>query len=317
MKRHQPALPAPDFVRSRPVWMLLLTLFLVPFFVRIPRSLNHHPVISPLGDQVHVLLFGGITLLLYWFGPLSGRIWWAAAGSALLGGTVEFLQLLVGRQALFKDFLLDVVGIALVVSFIYWRGHGRWTGKLVFWLIICAIPLQLYYVPWQIAAAYRTRETFPLLADFENFGDRYLWRPNQKAKLTFPRIEDSPTGPGSVLRVTGDSLSDWPGGGMRRFPADWSAYSTLMMEARMVQAPGETLRFGVRLDDYEGIKELAWIATPFFITDQWQTISVPISDRLLSNKKRNLNLTEMDRLIIYFSRPTDPVALEVDNIRLE
>ena len=74
MTRHEPAIPAPGLLRRWQVWAVLMILFLFPFFIHIPRSLNHHPVISPIGDQVHIFLFGGITLLLYWFGPLQGRI---------------------------------------------------------------------------------------------------------------------------------------------------------------------------------------------------------------------------------------------------
>ncbi len=317
MMHHQPALSSPGFLSRWPVWAGLMALFLIPFFVRIPRSLNHHPIISPIGDQVHIVLFGGILLLLYWFGPVRGRIWWAALVSAITGGAVEFLQLLVGRQALFKDFLLDLVGIALMICFIYWRGHGRQAGKWLFLLLLLAIPLQLYYLPWQISATYRARDMFPVLANFETYGDRYLWTANQTGKLTVAHIEDSPSGAGHVYRISGGPESDWPGGYMRRFPEDWSSYSELKMDVRLVEAPSDTFKFGVRLDDYEGIKEIAYVTTPFSATRQWQTFTMRLTDRLLSNRERILNLEEMDRLIIHFARPQDPVAIEVDNIRLE
>ena len=161
MTRHQPALRAPDFLSRGQVWAGMMALFLIPFFVRIPRSLNHHPIISPIGDQIHIILFGGIMFLLYWLGPFRGRIWRAALVSAIMGGAVEFLQLLVGRNALFKDFLLDLIGIGLVVCFIYWRGHGRQKAKWLFLLLLLAIPLQLYYLPWQISAAYRAGTCSP------------------------------------------------------------------------------------------------------------------------------------------------------------
>ena len=89
------------------------------------------------------------------------------------------------------------------------------------------------------------------------------------------------------------------------------------MDVRLVEAPSDTFKFGVRLDDYEGIKEIAWVSSPFYATRQWQTFTMRITDRLLSNRERILNLEEMDRLIIHFARPQDPVGIEVDNIRLE
>jgi len=250
MSRREPAIAAPGFLRRWQVWTAMMVLFLFPFFIRIPRSLNHHPVISPIGDQVHIFLFGGICLLLYWFGPLQGRLALAAAVSAVMGGAVEFLQLLVGRQALFQDFLLDLVGIGLVASFIIWKGEKRQEGKWVFLLLLVSIPASLYFLPWRISATYHCRNIFPVLANFENYGDRYLWGSNSEGKLTFPRIEDSPDGEGHVLRLAAEPGPHWPGATMRRFPEDWSGYSSLKLDVRLVDAPTDTVMFGLRLDDY-------------------------------------------------------------------
>lgn len=317
MTRPQPAISAPGFLRKWQVWSAMMALFLFPFFVHIPRSLNHHPVISPLGDQVHIFLFGGITLLLYWFGPLQGRIWLAAAASAVMGGSVEFLQLLVGRQALFQDFLLDLVGIGLVTSFVFWRGHGRPAGKWVFLLLLLSVPVRFYYLPWHISAAYRVREMFPVVANFETYGDRFLWSSTNKGQVSFSGIPDSPTGKGHVLRVGGGPETFWPGGSMRRFPEDWSRYSALKMDVRLVEAPVDTFKFAVRLDDYEGIEENNWVSQSFYATRHWQTFTLPITDRQVWNGERNLNLKEMDRVIFFFAKPQVWAAIEVDNIRLE
>ncbi len=317
MTRHEPTIGAPGFLRRWQVWVSLMTLLLFPFFIRIPRSLNHHPVITPIGDQVHIFLFGGITLLLYWFGPLQGRIWRVALVSAVMGGAVEFLQLLVGRQALFTDFLLDLVGIGIVVSFVIWRGHGRRAGKWVLLLLLLSIPAQLYFLPWRISATYRCQNTFPALANFEAYGDRYLWTSNMKGKLTYPRIADTPDGEGHVLRLAGGSESNWPGAIMRHFPEDWSGYTALKLDVRLVDAPGDTVKFGLRLDDYEGMKEKIWVAQSFPATRQWQTFTMPIADRRMHNSDRNLTLEEMDRFIIYFSKPQEIWTIDIDNIRLE
>lgn len=317
MTRHEPALAAPGFLRHRLVWAFLMVLFLFPFFIHIPRELNHHPVISPLGDQVHIVLFGGITLLLYWFGPLRGRLGWAATAGAVMGGAVEFLQLLVGRQALFKDFLLDLVGIGIVVGFILWKGHGRQVGKWLFLLLLLSIPFQLWYLPWRIDAAYRARDQFPVLADFETWGDRFLWSNNMKSEVSFHQVADSPDGEGGVLRLATDGATDWPGATMRRFPEDWSDYTEILFDVRVIDAPGDTLKFGLRLDDYEGVKEMVWVSQTYAATSEWQTFTMDIADRQLWNSDRHLNLAEMDRFHFFFRRPETPLAIEVDNIRLQ
>ena len=317
MFRHEPALPAPGFLRHKVIWALLMVLLLFPFFIHIPRELNHHPVISPLGDQVHIVMFGAITLLLYWFGPLRGRLWWAALTSTILGGAVEFLQLLVGRQALFKDFLLDVVGIGLVVGFILWKGHGRQAGKWVFFLLLIIIPVQIWYLPWRIDAAYRSRDMFPVLADFETWGDRFLWGNNMKSEVSFHQVADSPDGEGGVLRLATDGATHWPGATMRRFPEDWTEYAVIKFDVRMVDAPGDSLKFGLRLDDYEGVKEKVWVSQTYAATSEWQTYTMDIADRKLWNSDRHLNCAEMDRFHFFFRKPETPLAIEIDNIRLE
>jgi VanZ family protein len=317
MSRPEPAFPAPRFLNRWQVWAVLMAVLLFPFFMKIPRSLNHHPVISPIGDQVHIFIFGAICLLIYWFGPLRGRIWQAAIISTVMGGAVEFLQLLVGRQALFTDFLLDLVGIGVVTGFVLWKGHGRREGKWVLILLLISIPLQLYHVPFRIAATYRVRAMFPVLANFESYSERYLWSSNMDSDIAFEMISDAPDGESRVLRLTGGPETNWPGAYMRRFPEDWSAYTTVKVDIRVADAPGDSVKFGLRLDDYEGIREVSWVHEIFYATRQWQTFTMRIADRLLYNKKRNLNIQEMDRLLIYLPRPQEMMTLEIDNVRVE
>ena len=79
--------------------------------------LRRHPAISPLGDQFHVVLMAVVALLIYWRGPLRGRLWLATMAAAIAAGAlVEFVQPLFGRAALLKDFLLDLVGIGIIVG---------------------------------------------------------------------------------------------------------------------------------------------------------------------------------------------------------
>jgi hypothetical protein len=104
---------------------------------------------------------------------------------------------------------------------------------------------------------------------------------------------------------------------MRRFPDDWSGYTALKLDARLVTAPCDTVKFGLRLDDYEGAVEKIWVAQSFLVTRQWQTFTMPVADRRMHNSDRNLDLEEMDRIIIYFPKPQEVLTIDIDNIRLE
>ena len=63
-ERREPALPAPGILRHWWVGLIVAGILLVPFFVKIPKGLNNHPVIGPFGDELHVFLFIAVTLLL-------------------------------------------------------------------------------------------------------------------------------------------------------------------------------------------------------------------------------------------------------------
>ncbi|MBM4131159.1 hypothetical protein FJ250_09035, partial [bacterium] len=113
-ERHVPALPMPRLLRRRWLWFLVMALATLPFFVTVPLALRRHPAIAPLGDQFHVVLMAAVTILMYWRGPLRGRLWYATLAAVTGGALIEFVQPLFGRSALVKDFLLDLVGIGIV-----------------------------------------------------------------------------------------------------------------------------------------------------------------------------------------------------------
>ena len=72
---HEPVVKPPAILDRWQTWVVFLVLLLIPFFVPIPRSLRYNPIVGHFGDQLHIPLLGGIYLMLYWKGPLRGRLW--------------------------------------------------------------------------------------------------------------------------------------------------------------------------------------------------------------------------------------------------
>lgn len=318
--RPDPLITPPAWLRKWQVWTVGLVVMLVPFFVTIPTVLRRHPVISPLGDQLHIVLLAGITLLLYWRGPLSGRLWATALAAAVMGLAIEFIQIPCGRTAGVMDFVLDLVGIGLVVGYMLWRGQGL---KLGLWLILTLllVPVaRLYHVPFVAAAAHRCQQIFPLISDLEGPRDHWIWNGNN-ALVSVVEVPDSPRGAGRVVRLESSPPARWPGAEMRRFPHDWSDYDTLAVDVRLVSGPAPTQRFSIRLDDYVGRKEKTWIVTPFTATREWQTFRIPFRDRRTTwgpeETDRVFDQSDVDRIIIYLPRPDAASVLEIDNLRLE
>lgn len=312
--QHEPALAQPAVLNSWLVWVISAAVFLIPFFLPIAQSLRRHPVIGALGEQLHIPLMACLHLLIYWKGPLRGRIWLTALAIAVVGALVEFVQNFVGRSALFEDWLLDLVGIGLVVGFVLWRGHKNKFGKWLLVALLFYIPGQLWYLPFSIMAKYEAKLTFPVIADFEGQHYSWLWKDIGGSRIGFAPEQGSPN---TVLLLEGQPPRRWPGARLVHFPENWTDYSQLVIDARVARADRDSLRFGVRIDDFQGRRDKVWASQGFFATRQWQTFVMPIAGRKVLHGDRMLDLKDVESLLVFVSNPTDSFALEVDNIRLQ
>ena len=311
--RPHPIYGPPALLKNRAVQFLLLGFLVIPFFLPIPQVLRSNPVIGMLGDQVHVPLLAGLTLLLYWFGPLRGRLGRAALAALICGGAIEFLQLLVGRSARFEDFLLDAAGVGLAVGLVRWRGLGRREGLGAMAVIILVLAGQLYFLPGLILASLRAADIFPVVSDFEGPQDRWLWSTNYGAVTEFIPENDGNT----YLRITGGPPGRWPGADMTHFPPDWTEYSVLKVDVRHRSPGKETVPFTVRLDDFRSRRDHVWISDHFRATDSWQTFSVPLGNRLVSQETRQFEFDDTFKLLFFLGDREDTNTIEIDNIRLE
>jgi len=305
----------PVWRRALP-WLVVLVVALTPFFVPIPRNLNHHPVIGALWDKVHIPLFFFFTILFWWRGPLTGRVWWSALAAVVLGGLVEFAQPWLGRSARFNDFELDLIGIGLAVCWLEWRRIRSWWGLAGGLALTAVVVAQLAYLPGFIEARRVVREHFPVLADFSDSHSPQLWRTTSGATVAFPAL----AGPrGRVMRLRGAPPERWPGAVMHYFPADWSAYGYLVFRARAVDPSPTPAILAVRLDDEDSRLDPAWYTKRFEVTADWRWFAVPLAElRDVANIRgdRPLRLDEMDSVLFFFPRPAEIVTVEIDDIGL-
>ena len=316
-QRPTPKLPAPALLNQWPILLGLVALLLVPFFIPIPMVLRRHPLIGNLGDQVHVPFLMLLTLLMYWRGPLAGRLKAAALAGMILGGGIELVQILVGRAALLGDFGLDVAGIMLAVGLVIWKGYQRKIGLGIMVSIVFLLSTQLYFLPGLVMGSYHAKQSFPLVSNFEGLHEKWLWTDTYNAKLDFVKVPDSPDGPGTVLRIESGPPSRWPGAQMRHFPHDWSPYQVLKFEVRHVTPHRETVPFSIRLDDFQSRRDQTWVSSRYLATSEWTTYTMPITQRKVMHGDRILDLNDMSYLLVFMSEKKDSTAIQIDNLRLE
>jgi hypothetical protein len=308
----EPAWPAPPFLGRPRAWLALLVLLLVPFLVPVPMVLRRDLLIATLGDRLHVVLLAALTLLLYWRGPLAGHLARSAIAAVLVGGAVEFLQLLVGRAALWHDFQLDLVGVALAVGLVLWRGHGRRAGLLLVLATVALTAWELRNLPARKLAVDELHDRFPVLSDFAGPRPLTLWMEHEDAEV------DLATGPrGTVARLIAAPPAAWPGLILAYFPHDWSAYDALKLEVRLARAAADSVRFGVRLDDYRGRRDGDWLSRAYTVTGEWRTCTVPFVGQPTFWSERPFEPDDVFALSVFIVHPADSVVIEIADVRLE
>ena len=311
-QRPVPAVLPPSWLLNWRVWLVGMAILLIPFLVPIPVGLRRHPVIGSLGDQLHTVLFCGAAFMLYWKGPLTGRLLRTSVVAVVLGIAIEFLQILVGRTPLLHDVLLDMVGVGLAVSFVQWRGYGRRLGLIALIGLLVSIPVQLHKLPYLVAGQYAVQDKFPILADFESEAELALWSGRYDAEIAPVSEPDGNT----FLRLTTGPSDRWPSLRMGLFPHDWTGYTHLVLRVRHRTAGVDTLRFAVRLDDFASRRENVWVSEGFSCTRQWQTFEIPVQDRRVNQGTRLLDLSDMDSIVIMVPRPQHDAVLDVDDVWL-
>ena len=74
---------------------------------------------------------------------------------------------------------------------------------------------------------------------------------------------------------------------MTGFPADWSPYHFLELEARMPGlSEGDSMRICVRLDDYFGKVDGVWVSRCLWVTSQWRSFTVDLRRMRIKGTER-------------------------------
>jgi VanZ family protein len=313
--------PSPT-TRRRLLPAALLLLLLIPLFVAIPVSWRQDPLISPLGDRYHVVLFMMLALLLHRWGPLAGRPLAALLAATAIGGATEILQLLAGRSAALWDWYQDVLGVALAGCWLWWRrptaaSRSRWHDPAAAAAALVVLGLVLWPLRdlrATVTAERAAQARFPVLDDFERPDALRLWDDHQGSELARVPV----AGRGHVLEIRTDGGSRWPGAASSQLPWNWTDADTLRFACRLVAPSPDTLRASFYLLDRAGVHDSEQYRHAFTVGHRWREVVVPVATLGDRAAVRPPALVEVLTVAIYLHcREPRPAILQIDDLRLQ
>jgi len=307
--------------------LLLLLLALVPLFLAVPIAWRRDPLIGPLGDRYHVVLFFVVTLVLHRWGPLKRRPWPVLAAAVVLGAATEGLQVIAGRSATLWDWSQDVLGAALAGCWIWWqrlRARRRRTPARIGLAALATVALlgaaawPLRNLPAHVVESRAARARFPVLDDFERPNSLQLWG-DDHARVRRVAVE----GGGHAMQLEVDDTARWAGADNRALPFDWSGQDTLRLEVRLLDGSPPGVALVVVLDDRAGRRDRGRLVHrvplrhPADAGGRWQPIAIPLDAFRERSSGRPLHRPEvLGVALVPRHEAGGPVRLQVDDLRL-
>jgi VanZ family protein len=280
-----------------------------------PRSLD------AVWDLGHIAVFSFWSYLLITWKPVEeaplARQWWIVALFCLVGGgATEGIQFLLGRDASVGDFLRDVLGGGITLTwFTPWsrtvprRVRGMVRSLSASFLLVAGLPLAVALYDEGIA-----RAQFPLLSDFETPFEEDRWH-----RFANFSVDRSVARHGKAsLRVEMDT-SLYSGVSFVYFPRNWTGYRFLRLD--VLNPSSEEIGITCRVHDlrHEGGEQRYEdrFNKRFHLRQGWNDLRIDLMEVARAPVGRTMDLGEIRGMGLFASKLPAPRTIFVDYVRLE
>lgn len=298
-------------------WLLLILPALGSLFFAI-NPLDVPRLLRPLLDLSHVPIFAfGMGMVSRWVGPIARldvrqQLLLLCGLAAALGGGIELLQPLAGRNASFDDVIYDIAGAAIGVLFCSRRRREltwHWRRGLqiaVFGVIFLAGQrAATWYIAYSDAIA-----SFPTLGDFELPYSERLWPRSERTEAL--------SNEGSYSLRLDFPAQGWSAVTFEPPRGDWSGYSHLHLS--LFSPFPEPLTISLLVAD-RSVPDRMGNQRPFFrrnfvLEPGWNELSVPILD-IANGDRAAIDISDVGQFVLEIPQPKGSVSLLLDAFRLE
>ena len=316
------------------LWLVgVLLAMLSVLFIPLP---SHTFLWKSINNFAHVPLFASVILVLVKIsrmvfpsenGGLMPHYLYAWLGALALAILTEWLQtFMVTRQFELSDILHDMVGGMCGVGWLLsyekslsgkWARWGQPPHCIYMRVCVLIIILVQLFPTMEWARAYWDRASrFPSLLEFSSDWEmRFVQPSNSELKVVVPPVGWQKSEGDKVGHLLFHTTT-YPGFRIEEPFPDWRGYSALRFDI-FSELPTSTF-MSIRIDDAHHNRTFEdRFNRRFAIVPGLNHIHVPMEDIRLAPKNREMDLSDIRRLLLFTVSPSQEFSLFVDSIRLE
>jgi len=299
---------------------LILVLFIL-LFIDSDAQQNHR-LIKDIWNAGHLVLFGLLSFVYLHLSKITKRsllhqIIVITLFSLLIGTAIEFVQLLFKRDFSYNDIFNDLIGGYLGFCFFVLTDKTKKVSLRLFYALafIMLAVLGLRELEKNLLDEYRMRNSFPVLADFENDLEKSRWEYLLvKAEYSTEYVTSGKTSlKAKYLPGRYSTLS------LEHFINDWRGFRFLSFSIYNPQT--SPLDYAVTIFDAQHNKTGRRYSDRFNkriqIQPGWNNIRLSIDKIIQAPKQRTMVANQIKGVYLFTSRLKQPITLYIDSIRLE
>ena len=286
---------------------------------------RYDPLIARIADAFHLPMGFALSVICMWVMAQLGFNTFRSSlivffSCAILGALGEITQPLFGRGCSFSDWLFGVFGLfsGIGISSIFRHGALKFR-TLFYWFMGTAFLLLLALFPaYRVFQLVQSHEQlFPKLTDFSLAREESLWKRSVGKGVLRLKISDTEFGKSLIFSGRGRGFF----GGELSIPRlPWTGYSSLKLELLgigLAQAQ-DVRQIIVRIDDCHRSKEYNDRYNGSFAVKNGITlISIPLDDIVKARVDPEMDLSCIERLVIFISAEGEEFAFGIKNIWLD
>lgn len=303
-------------------WKIALIVYLALFvygFLILHAVEDRNRIMNELWDLGHVAGFFSLMFFVYKTSRVFSGLSWrlqllvAVTAASVLGLIIEVIQFYTGRSFSIHDVYLNIVGtLTGVAIFSNWN---KFLSKKIVWLLRVLV-LLLWLTVSRDAIVYsldamHARQQFPSLISLEYPFELSRFN-GAKVHVEVVQFEQHDVIEAEFMPAKYSTLT------LDHFPRDWTGYKTLKLD--LYNGQDEEAEIHLRIHDiahFPGTLYTDRFNASYPLQPGWNTVQISLEAVRQAPRGREMDMTKIHQLMLYFFRQTEQRKILIRRIGLE